>query len=242
MDLINSVYQRLGANCSNNRWEFNLALMIRRIASESAVTHIRNSHDSYFRSNITCRTHSREREGLVINYTNTGQDHRRNVCVCVWPTFIFILFTIFISNMKLSRVLDVNIMLHPVRVKHLNFATKPLSLVATFLYFSGKLRSMGYRVLARGILHIYTVADRRGAQRYSFPVGGCGGSHGRLRHKEKILSQNIPAFDACLRGDVYEYFIHSRIESVPCLYLSFCAESRRDVIEIEFIFESRQKA
>ncbi|KAL0128253.1 hypothetical protein PUN28_003485 [Cardiocondyla obscurior] len=51
------------------------------------------------------------------------------------------------------------------RVKHLNFATKPLSLVATFLYFSGKLRSMGYRVLARGILHIYTVADRRGAQR-----------------------------------------------------------------------------
>ena len=66
-------------------------------------------------------------------------------------------------------------MLHPVRVKHLNFATKPLSLVATFLYFSEKLHSMGYRALARGILHIYTVADRRGAQRYSFPVEGCGG-------------------------------------------------------------------
>lgn len=163
--------------------------------------------------------------------------------MCVRPTFISILFTIFISNMKLARVFDVNIMLHPVRVKHLNFPTKPLSLVATFLYFSGKLRSMGYRVLARGILHIYTVADRRGAQRYSFPVGGCGGrAAAELRHKEKILSQNILAFDACLRGDVYEYFIHSRIESVPCLYLSFCAESRWDVIEIKFIFESRQKA
>lgn len=95
--------------------------------------------------------------------------------MCVWPTFISILFTIFISNMKLARVFDVNIMLHPVRVKHLNFGTKPLSLVATFLYFSAKLRSMGYRVLAHGILHIYTVADRRGAQRYSFPVEGCGG-------------------------------------------------------------------
>lgn len=29
---------------------------------------------------------------------------------------------------------------------------------------------MGYRV--SGILHIYTAANRRGAQRYSFPVEG----------------------------------------------------------------------
>lgn len=63
--------------------------------------------------------------------------------MCVWSTFISILFTIFISNMKLTRVFDVNIMLHPVKVKHLNFPTKPLSLVATFLYFSKKLRFYG---------------------------------------------------------------------------------------------------
>jgi len=86
----------------------------------------------------------------------------------VFGRHLFLSYLLFLYSMKLTRVFDVNIMLHPVRVKHLNFATKPLSLVATFLYFSEKLRSMGYRVLARGILHIYTVADRRGAQRYSF--------------------------------------------------------------------------
>lgn len=121
--------------------------------------------------------------------------------MCVWPTFISILFTIFISNTKLARVFDVNIMLHHVRVKHLNFATKPLSLVATFLYFSGKLRSMGYRVLARGILHIYTVADRRGAQRYSFPVEGCGGRAVadfaiKRRFFRRIYRLLMPAFEA----------------------------------------------
>lgn len=104
--------------------------------------------------------------------------------ISLYPIYYF-----YIQYEARSRVFDVNIMLHPVRVKHLNFATKPLSLVATFLYFSAKLRSLGYRVLARGILHIYTVADRRGAQRYSFPVEGCGGrDRSRLRHKEEILS------------------------------------------------------
>lgn len=100
---------------------------------------------------------------------------------------------------------------------------------------------MGYRALARGILHIYIAADHRGAQRYSFLVEICDGKAEaeRLCHKEKILSWNM-ASDACLRDDVYEYFIHSRIECASRVYIFHSTHSLAEVryLVIEFIFES----
>jgi len=185
MGLINGVYQRLGANC-NNRWEFNLALMIRRIASESAVTHIRNSHDSYFRSNITCGTFTRAWRtcNKLYQYGKfTGE-------MCVFGRRLFLSYLLFLYLIwKLTWVFDVNIMLHPVRVKHLNFATKPLSLVATFLYFSEKVTFYGLSCsCSRNSSYLHSGRPSRRATVQFSSQGMWRRSRSRLRHKEKILS------------------------------------------------------
>lgn len=94
-----------------------------------------------------------------------------------------------------------------------------LSRLSIFI-FPEKLRSMGYRALARRILHIYTAADHRGAQRYSFLVEVCDGKAEadfaiKRRFFHGIYRLLIPAFD------VYEYFIHSRIKYASRIYISY---------------------
>lgn len=64
-------------------------------------------------------------------------------------------------------------------------------------------------------------------------------SRNRFCHKEKILSWNIPASDTCLRDDVYEYFIHSRIKYTSRIYISYSTHSLTEVryLEIGFTFD-----
>lgn len=83
--------------------------------------------------------------------------------------------TIFISNMKLAREFDVNIMLHPARVERLNFGTKPLSHRDYLSLFFWKVTFYGLSCSCPwNSSYLHTAADRRGAQRYSFPDERCG--------------------------------------------------------------------
>lgn len=99
-------------------------------------------------------------------------------------------------NTKLVLQSDVNVMLQSrerIETAPIYFApsTKPLSLATSFLYFPAKLHFMDYRVLARGILHIYAAAECRVASRRATVPFCCRGmrrkSRNRLCYKEKIL-------------------------------------------------------
>lgn len=99
----------------------------------------------------------------------------------------------------------------------------------TFLYFSEKLRSMGYRVLARGILHIYTqrqtvVASRR-ATVQSFPRRGMRRKRAGADFAIKSgFLRGIYTGFWCLPSRIFHSF--ANIKRFVFISLSFRAESR----------------
>lgn len=120
------------------------------------------------------------------------------------------------------------------------YLSRPLSI---FIFLK---RFAGYRALARGILHIYTAADHRGAQRYSFLAELCDGkAEADFAVKRRFfcrihLRLPMPAFEMMYTNISFIREQRMRRECPVFIFLILRTAEVRHLV-IGFTFEANRK-